>query len=106
MKRKAFKMKLKPGYEEEYKKRHDQIWPELKDALKNAGIYDYSIFLDEQTHTLFAVHKLKEEHTSDQLPELPVMKKWWDYMSDIMEVNPDNSPIATPLKEVFYMDKE
>jgi len=102
--RKAFKMKLKPGYEEEYKKRHDEIWPELKDALTNVGIYDYAIFLDEETNTLFAVHKLKEKHTSELLPELSIMKKWWDYMSDIMEVKPDNSPVAMPLEEVFYLE--
>jgi len=101
--RKAFKMQLKPGFEKEYKKRHDEIWPELKDALINAGIYDYSIFLDEETHMLFAVYKLNEVDTSEQLPELPIMKKWWDYMSDIMEVNPDNSPISISLNEVFYL---
>nr|WP_209388446.1 L-rhamnose mutarotase [Rhodohalobacter sp. SW132] len=97
-------MKLKPGFEEEYKKRHDEIWPELQKALEEAGIYDYAIFLDEDTHTLFAVHKLEEEHSADQLPELPIMKKWWDYMSDIMEVNSDNSPVTVPLAEVFYME--
>lgn len=96
-------MKLKPGYVQEYKKRHDEIWPELKTALSDAGIYDYSIFLDEQTHTLFAVHKLKENHISEQLPELPVMRKWWDHMKDIMETNPDNSPVTVPLDEMFYM---
>ncbi|MGM0457942.1 MAG: L-rhamnose mutarotase [Bacteroidota bacterium] len=101
---KAFKMKLKPGFEEEYKKRHDEIWPELKTALKEAGIYDYAIFLDEETLTLFAVHKLEEENTTDLLPELPIMKKWWNYMSDIMEVNPNDSPVSTPLAKVFYME--
>jgi len=101
--RKASKMKLKPGFEAEYKKRHDEIWPELKSALEDAGIYDYAIFLDEETHTLFAVHKLKEKNSTDRLPELPIMKKWWDYMSDIMEVKSDNSPVSIPLKEMFYM---
>ena len=101
---KAFKMKLKPGYEEEYKTRHDEIWPELEKVLKEAGIYDYAIFLDEETLTLFAVHKLEEEHSADRLPELPIMKKWWDYMSDIMEVNPDNSPIQESLPKMFYME--
>lgn len=101
---KAFKMKLKPGFEEEYKKRHDEIWSELKRVLQDAGIHDYAIFLDEETHSLFAVHKLEEENSTDHLPELPIMKKWWDYMSDIMEVNPDNSPVQKPLPKLFYLE--
>jgi L-rhamnose mutarotase len=104
MKRAAFIMKLKPGFEEEYKRRHDTIWPELSEALTNAGISDYSIFLDEKTLTLFAVQKLTDENTSAGLPGLSIMKRWWNYMSDIMETNPDNSPVCIPIKEVFHMD--
>ncbi len=104
MKELAFKMKLKPGYAEEYKKRHDQIWPELKAALKDAGIHDYSIYLDRETHSLFAVQKLEEQNTAAELPELPIMKKWWDYMHDIMEVNPDHSPVEIPLERMFYLE--
>jgi L-rhamnose mutarotase len=100
----AFKMKLKPGFAEEYKKRHDEIWPELKKALIAAGISDYSIYLDQDTYTLFAVQKRRFKEKSDQLSQLPVMKKWWEYMKDIMEVHPDNSPVVTPLEEVFHMD--
>ncbi len=102
--RNAFKMKLKPGFEAEYQKRHDEIWPELSKALTEAGIHDYSIFLDEETLTLFAVQKLDDDHTSDKLPDLPIMKKWWDYMADLMETNEDNSPVAVPLTEVFHME--
>ncbi len=101
--RNAFKMKLKPGHEEEYKRRHDALWPELADALKQAGISDYAIFLDEETLTLFAVQKLAEGHRADTLPDHPVVKKWWAYMADIMETNPDNSPAWEPLREVFYL---
>ncbi|MFP4367342.1 MAG: L-rhamnose mutarotase [bacterium] len=103
MQRAAFKMKLKPGFEEEYKKRHDQIWPELAKELKNAGVYDYSIFLDEETLTLFAVQKLADSNSAEVLPQTKIVRKWWDYMSDIMEVNADNSPVVTDLKEVFYL---
>ncbi len=103
MKRVGFKMKLKKGFEEEYKKRHDNIWPELKDELKKAGILEYSIFLDSETSILFAFQKLSDDNTVEHLPELPVMRKWWDYMADIMDTNPDNSPIVTELKEVFRM---
>jgi len=103
MKRNAFKMKLKPGFEAEYLKRHDEIWPELSVLLSEAGVSDYSIFLDEETLTLFAVQKLAEGHTADALPSHPLVKKWWAYMADIMEVNPDNSPVCLPLSEVFHL---
>ena len=102
--RNAFKMKLKKGFEEEYEKRHDEIWGELQKAISEAGISDYSIFLDEETLTLFAVHKVSKTNRADQLSNLPIVKKWWDYMADIMDVNPDNSPVIKPLKEVFHME--
>ena len=102
--RQAFIMKLKKGYESEYKKRHDDIWPELSEELHKAGISDYSIFLDENTLTLFAVQKLSQDNTAAELPQKPIMRKWWDCMADIMDVNPDNSPVCIPLKEVFHMD--
>jgi len=104
MKRVAFKMKLKAGCEREYKKRHNKIWPELKEELSRAGIYDYSIFLDKEMLTLFAVQKLKNNNTVEELPSKEIMKKWWNYMKDIMETNPDNSPVTTSIEEVFHMD--
>lgn len=100
----AFKMKLHPGKMGEYKKRHEEIWPDLKDLLKGAGIEDYSIFLDEQTNDLFGVLKVSDPQKQQELSSHPVMKKWWAYMKDIMDSNPDNSPVSTPLKEVFYME--
>lgn len=102
--RNAFKMKLKPGFEAEYIKRHDEIWPELASLLSNTGIQDYSIFLDEETLILFAVQKISADFDHKLLPNHPIVKKWWAYMSDIMETNPDNSPAATSLKEVFHLD--
>jgi len=103
MTRVAFKMKLYKGNEEEYRKRHDQLWPELEALLKQAGISDYSIFLDSETNFLFGVLKANDPAALDDLPSKPVMQKWWAYMKDIMESNPDNSPVSTPLKEVFYL---
>ncbi|MGI5173321.1 L-rhamnose mutarotase [Treponema sp. OMZ 840] len=100
----AFKMKLKPGFAAEYKKRHDKIWPELKDAITKSGVYDYSIFLDEDTLTLFAYQKLKPDNTAFSQKDLPIVKEWWNMMADIMEVNSDNSPVCTELKNVFYME--
>jgi L-rhamnose mutarotase len=103
MKRVSFKMKLKPGFENEYKKRHDEIWPELSAELTRAGVYDYSIFLDRETGILFAVQKITDDNTADQLPKNPVVRKWWDYMADIMEVNSDHSPVEVALAEVFHL---
>lgn len=102
--RNAFTMKLKAGFEAEYKIRHDQIWPELQTLLSDTGIQDYTIFLDEKTLTLFAVQKLSKDFDSSLLPNHPIVKKWWEYMADIMETNPDNSPVTNPLKEVFHLD--
>jgi L-rhamnose mutarotase len=104
MTRHAFKMKLKPGFEAEYKRRHDEIWPQLSCMLAEAGVSDYSIFFDEETLILFAVQKLAVGHTADGLPSQPVVRKWWDYMADIMEVNPDNSPVCVPLPELFHSE--
>lgn len=103
MTRLAFKMKLFPGKEEEYRLRHDQIWPELSQLLKQTGISDYSIFLDSETLTLFGVLKVSESIHLDQLPNNPVMKQWWIYMKDLMETNSDHSPVSVPLREVFYL---
>jgi L-rhamnose mutarotase len=103
MKRVAFKMQLHKGFEEEYKKRHNELWPQLEFLLKTTGIDDYSIFLDETTNSLFGVLKITNETNLQDLPHHPVMQQWWAYMKDIMESNEDNSPVSIPLKEVFYL---
>lgn len=103
MHRVAFKMKLHKGFEEEYARRHKQIWPELSKLLSDSGITDYSIFLDETTLELFGVLKINDRLLLDSLPASPVMQKWWAYMKDIMESNADHSPVSVPLKEVFYL---
>jgi L-rhamnose mutarotase len=103
MEKYAFKMKLHPGMEAEYKRRHDAIWPELSDLLKAAGVSDYSIHLDPETRILFGVLWRRDDHGMDALPAHPVMQRWWAYMADIMESNADNSPVATPLVTVFHM---
>lgn len=98
----AFTMRLKPGNEAEYQRRHDEIWPELSAALTDAGVRDYSIFLDRQTGTLFAVQRRTDTHTADSLSTLPIVQRWWAYMADLMDTNPDNSPVVTTLEPVFY----
>ena len=103
MTRVAFKMQLLKGFEEEYKRRHDEIWPELQSLLKDTGISEYSIFLDKTTNSLFGFLKAKDPTLLNNLPSHPVMQRWWKYMGDIMETNPDNSPVQTPLEEVFCL---
>ena len=103
MEKYAFKMKLNPGMEAEYVKRHDEIWPELITLLKEAGVSDYSIHLDPETSILFGVLWRKDDHTMNDLPAHPVMQKWWAHMADIMDSHPNNEPVATPLKTVFHM---
>ncbi|MEN8771572.1 MAG: L-rhamnose mutarotase [Glaciecola sp.] len=100
----AFVMTLIPGHANEYQKRHDEIWPELVIALKDAGVSDYSIFLEHQSNKLFAVLKRSEDHKMDQLPLEPIVKKWWEFMSDIMETNPDNSPCVNSIEQVFHLE--
>jgi L-rhamnose mutarotase len=99
----AFKMKLKPGFSEEYQKRHDEIWPELAALLKANGVSDYTIFLDEETNTLFGVQQLSGKSSQD-LGQQEIVQRWWEYMADIMDTNPDNSPVSIPLKNVFHLD--
>lgn len=100
----AFKMQLKPGFAEEYCRRHAAIWPELQQLLKDSGIHDYTIFLDEATHTLFAVQQQSGTGSSQDLGAHPIVQRWWAYMADIMDTHADNSPISTPLTEMFHMD--
>ena len=103
MEKYAFKMRLNPGCRAEYIKRHDEIWPELVALLKDAGVSDYSIHLDEDTDTLFGVLWRQAGHSMDTLPDHPVMQKWWAHMADIMETHAGNEPVATPLETVFHM---
>ena len=100
----AFRMKLKPGVVEEYKRRHDEIWPELVQVLREAGIHDYSIFLDEEDMHLFAVLKLKDVNKRDLLPGHPVMRRWWVHMQDLMYTEPGGRPIEWPLTPLFHLD--
>jgi L-rhamnose mutarotase len=103
MPRLAFKMKLNKGQKEAYKKRHEVLWPELKKLLKDSSVSAYSIFFDEETSTLFAFQKVSGVGGSQDLANNKIVKKWWDFMADIMETNPDNSPVSLALEEVFYL---
>lgn len=97
-------MKLKEGSSVAYQKRHEQIWPEIKELLKENGVEEYSIFIDRETDTLFGFQKVSREVGSQDLGHHPIIKKWWEYMSDIMEINADNSPASVELDEIFYLE--
>lgn len=100
---KVFKMELIKGFKEEYKKRHDELWNELKALLKQYGISNYRIFLDEQSCALFAFFDIEDESKLESLSKEEIMKRWWEFMKDIMLCNEDNSPKTYELKEMFYL---
>lgn len=104
MEQQAFKMKLKPGCRDAYLKIHREIWPEVVALLKQNGISDYSIFLDEETNLLFAVQKVSDKALLKNLATNPIIQKWWDSLADIMDVNADNSPVITKLEMMFHLD--
>lgn len=103
MQRLAFKMHLKAGQAEVYRARHDALWPELRELLRESGVSEYSIFLDEESNTLFAFQKVSGQGGSQDLSDNPVVQRWWAFMADIMETNEDNSPVTIPLHEVFFL---
>ena len=104
MKRIGFKMKLFPGQQVEYRKRHDAIWPELAAVISKGGATDYTIFHDPETDILFGIVHVPDDADLGDPGKEAIVRKWWDYMSDIMETNPDRSPVQKPLVEVFHMD--
>lgn len=102
--RKGFRMKLYKGYEEEYKKRHNNLWPEMKKMIKEYGGSNYSIFLDIETNYLYGYIEVQNEELWSKSTETDICKKWWAYMSELMETNEDNSPVTIDLKEMFYLE--
>ena len=102
--RKAFLMTLMPGYEEEYERRHNPIWPELQSVLSEHGVHNYSIFLDRTSGRLFAYAEIESEERWELIAETEVCRRWWAHMKDLMLTNDDHSPIAADLDEVFHLD--
>ena len=99
----AFTMRLNPGMQEEYKRRHDAIWPDLSQAITSAGVRDYSIHLDLETNILFAVMWRRTDHDLEALAMSDIMQKWWAFMADIMQTHSNNEPITRSLETVFQM---
>ena len=104
MMRKAFVMQVNPDQHQEYEKRHNPIWPELEETLKEHGVLNYSIFLDRDTSQLFAYAEIEDEAEWNSIAATEICQKWWTYMKDLMASNPDNSPQAKDLREVFHID--
>lgn len=104
--KKAFVMNVYKGNYKEYKKRHDELWPELKKAILEHGAISYSIFLLEETGQLFSYLELENEHNWDALASTEICQNWWAYMEPLMETNDDNSPVSNDLRCVFNLDKE
>ena len=100
----AFRMNLNPGQAAEYEKRHDEIFPELTQALRDAGVSDYTIWHDPESNALFGILTRTDDHNMDKLPDTAIMKRWWAHMRDIMESRPNNSPVDVPLLRVFHME--
>ena len=102
--RKSFKMHLHPGMEAEYRRRHDELWPEMKEMIREYGGRNYSIFLDHETNILYGYIELEDEAKWAASAGTAICRKWWDYMAPLMAVNPDNSPVAVDLVPVFHLD--
>ena len=104
MVRKGFKMFLYPGMAQEYERRHNELWPEMKEMIHAHGGRNYSIFLDEETHVLYGYLEVEDEEAWARSADTQINRKWWDYMADIMKVNPDNSPVCMDFRQVFHLD--
>ena len=102
--RKAFRMELRPGMAGEYQRRHEALWPEMRDMIRAHGGRNYSIFLDPETNALFGYIEIEDETLWAASEQTDVCRKWWDYMAPLMAVNPDNSPVSRDFKPVFHLD--
>jgi len=102
--RKAFVMQVNPDQHEEYRKRHNPIWPELEAELSSHGVHNYSIFLHPETNQLFAYAEIEDEARWQSIAQTDACKKWWAHMREVMPSNPDNSPVSQDLQEVFHID--
>lgn len=104
MVRKAFKMFLYPGMEKEYERRHNLLWLEMKEMIHQYGGRNYTIYLDRETNVLYGYIEIEDKKRWAQSADTEINRKWWDFMEDIMETNPDNSPISIDLTPVFHLN--
>ena len=104
MVRKGFKTFLNPGMAEEYEKRHNELWPEMKEMIHQYGGHNYSIFLDRETNVLYGYLEVEDEELWAKSADTPINRRWWDYMADIMETRADNSPVCVDFVPVFHLN--
>lgn len=101
--RKAFVMEVSPDHHQEYERRHNPIWSDLEQVLKEHGVLKYSIFLHPETNQLFAYAEIESEERWNAIAQTDACQRWWAYMADIMKTNPDNSPFSQDLPPVFHL---
>lgn len=101
---KGFKMKLYPGMAAEYEKRHNELWPEMAEMIREHGGKNYSIFWDKETDILFGYIEIEDETKWEASSNTAINRKWWDFMAPLMETNPDNSPVSRDLQLMFHLD--
>lgn len=106
MLRKAFRMSVHDGQAAEYERRHRPIWPDLERVLFEHGVRTYSIFLDDATNDLFGYAEIEDEARWQAIASTDVCRRWWQHMREIMPANPDDSPVAGDLREVFHINRE
>jgi L-rhamnose mutarotase len=96
-------MRVYPGFQEEYERRHNPIWPELEEVLREQGAHNYSIFLNTASSELIGYVEIEDQEQWDRIASTEVCKRWWAHMYEIMPCHPDNSPVSTELREVFHL---
>ncbi len=101
--RKAFLMSVDPAAHDEYRKRHDEVWPDLQSVLTAHGAHNYSIYLDCKRSLLFGYVEVESIERWDAIATTDACRRWWEYMRDIMPSNPDGSPVSEDLEEVFHL---
>ena len=91
-------LKLKPGCEQEYKKRHDELWPEMADAMHKAGV---SMAIYRHENLLFIFATATDQQSWDELDRDPVTPRWDKYMSDVLEDDEHGKTFIKNLQQVF-----
>lgn len=104
--RKAFRMRVNTGAEDEYERRHRPVWADLERVLLDHGVRSYSIFIAPDTRDLFGYVEVDEEAQWEAIASTDVCRRWWRHMRDLMPVNPDDSPVSYGLREIFHVEQD
>lgn len=101
----AFCLRLRAGHEAEYQRRHDDLWPDMRRALLDAGLLHYEIYLEPQSLLLFIFMVRRSDHSMGDLQRNPVWRRWQHHMADIL-VQDNGLPLRVPLQRMFWMQSE